>query len=377
MKLVVDNQIPFIRGILEPFALISYLPGAAIRKENLTDADGLIIRTRTKCTRELLQGTPVQIIATATIGYDHIDTEWCEATGIQWTNAPGCNSGSVAQYVAAALAAITNEKQLGLKDKTLGIIGVGHVGSKVEHLAKALGMNVLLNDPPRARSESLPGFADLDTLLKHSDIVTLHVPLNRTGPDKTLHLVDYQFLNKLKPNAILINTARGEVIEEQAVLDWIAGNNGRVSEAIPESNHGTLIIDTWPDEPHINPELLAKAWIGTPHIAGYSLDGKLNATILAATAMAKHFGFTLDRLPSIDQPSPVSGLGLASSVYDHILETYDILADDRRLRESPELFENLRNNYPPRREFQAWEIDSFPSGEIGHMLQALGFGPTT
>jgi erythronate-4-phosphate dehydrogenase len=396
MKLVIDERIPFIRGILEPFADVLYLPGAGIRREQLIDADGMIIRTRTPCTRELLEGTPVRFIATATIGYDHIDTGWCDEAGIRWTNAPGCNSGSVAQYIAAALAVVATEKQINLEGKTLGIIGVGHVGSKVQRVGEALGMQVLLNDPPRARAEGPQSFTDLNTLLRQSDIVTLHIPLNRTGPDKTLHLVNDQFLDQLKPGVILINTARGEVLDEAAVLRWTADCRQPTAETPSVTRHASLVtghrslvtghrslvIDTWPHEPLINHQLLRNTWIATPHIAGYSLDGKQNATKMVVEAVAKHFGFTIYDLPFTGHRSLVTGhrslvTGHRSlvTVFDHILSTYDILADDRRLRESPETFEEQRNKYPVRREFSAWRIKPFPSGKTGRTLQLLGFTP--
>jgi erythronate-4-phosphate dehydrogenase len=338
MKIIIDDKIPFIRGIFEPFASVEYLPGGAITKGQLKDAEVLIVRTRTRCDRNLLEGTAVRFIATATIGFDHIDTNYCQEQGIRWTNAPGCNSGSVAQYIASALIAISRRSGFQLKDKTLGIIGVGHVGSKVAKVGELLGMKVLLNDPPRARAEGNAGFTDLETLLRMSDIVTIHVPLNRNGYDKTFHLAGSGFLAKMKPGAILINSSRGEVVHEQEIL--------RSTEI---SDH-PLILDVWENEPTINRELLAITAIATPHIAGYSADGKWNATRMAATAAAGFLGIDPGLLPSPlgEVPPPPGG----QSIEEYLYSTYDILSDDNRLRQSPETFEDQRNHYPIRREFQ-------------------------
>src|SRR5664279_5106705 len=181
MKIVADNKIPFLKGALEPYAEMIYLPGKQIDREILKDADALLIRTRTICNEKLLEGTKVQFIGTATIGFDHIDTQYCNKKKIFWTNAPGCNSSSVYQYIAAALLKISSVTNINLKDKTLGIVGVGNVGSKVEKFASTVGMNVLLNDPPRSRLEGKKNFQKFYDVLSMSDILTVHVPLNLTG----------------------------------------------------------------------------------------------------------------------------------------------------------------------------------------------------
>jgi len=197
MKIVADDKIPFLRSVLEPYADVIYLPGRAITRKTLADADALLTRTRTKCTGELLRGTKVRFIGTATIGFDHIDTQFCEKNGITWTNAPGSNSSSVHQYMAAALLKMASEFRLSLKGKTIGIVGVGNVGSKVEKLAGILGMKILLNDPPRARKEGEKNFVSLIDILTESDIVTLHVPLNIVGEDSTWHLLNEKNIKKL------------------------------------------------------------------------------------------------------------------------------------------------------------------------------------
>ena len=387
MKAVADDKIPFLKGVLEPYMEVVYLPGSAIRPTDLIDADCLITRTRTLCNRDLLEGTPVRFIASATIGFDHIDTVWCNRAGIRWTNSPGCNSGSVAQYVTAALLEMAERMDFDLHDKTLGIIGVGHVGSKVHRIAELLGMKVLLNDPPRSRTEGPDHFTDLKILLTHSDIITLHVPLNREGPDKTLYLVDQQFLEAMKPGALLINTSRGEVIHEAELMKRLGGDqetkrprnqrreardNHRLSSLV--TRHLSLVIDVWKDEPHINRELLALAEIATPHIAGYSLDGKLNATRMVVQAVAAEFNLNMDPETILaHHPPRITHHASRVTYHDYIRATYDILADDRRLRESPETFEDQRNHYPERREFSAYIIDPFPEGETGQLLQSLGF----
>jgi erythronate-4-phosphate dehydrogenase len=234
MKIVADDKIPFLKGALEPYAEMIYLPGKQIDREILKDADALLIRTRTKCTADLLEGTSIRFIGTATIGFDHIDTQYCNKRKIYWTNAPGCNSSSVQQYIAAALLKIAYENSFSLKDKTLGIIGVGNVGSKVEKFARTVGMNVLLNDPPRARLEGKKNFHALNTVLSESDIVTVHVPLNVAGEDLTFHLFDDEKLTGMKHGSWFLNTSRGEVVDTAALKKVL--NSGKLSGAI---------IDVW------------------------------------------------------------------------------------------------------------------------------------
>ena len=209
MKIVCDNKIPFIRGVFEPWAEVVYLPGAETTPEVVRDADAVVTRTRTICDEALLSGSSVRVVASATIGYDHIDTAWCEAHGIRWRNAPGCNSWSVKQYIAAVLCTLERRHALQLNTLTLGVVGVGNVGSKVAEAAALLGMRVLLCDPPRARREGGSDFVDLDTLIAQSDILTLHVPLSREGEDATWHLFDAARLAKMRPDQFLINSSRG------------------------------------------------------------------------------------------------------------------------------------------------------------------------
>lgn len=371
MKVVVDDKIPALKGVLDPYADVLYKEGKAISKEDLVDADALIVRTRTLCNKDLLEGTSVRMVATATIGTDHMDLAWLEQKGIHWCNAPGCNSGSVKQYIASVLAHLILDGTVP-SETTLGIVGVGMVGSKIENLAKALGFKVLLNDPPRARREGADKFCSLNYLLSNSDIVTFHTPLIRQGEDATFHLMDESKPALLKKGAVVINSSRGEVCETRAMLKGL--DNGQISR---------LVLDVWENEPNIDSKLHNKVWIGTPHIAGYSVDGKSNGSTMTIHAIAREFGLPLQdweptSLPVPDYPfihldnnSEPAYLTAAKA----ILRTYDILEDDKRLREDPEDFEKQRGSYPVRREFHIWEITPSRATrpETIEMLMALGF----
>lgn len=353
IKVIADDKIPFLKGILEPYADIRYLPGKQISKEILINADALLIRTRTKCTRSLLKDTGVKFIGTATIGFDHIDTRFCDGHGIKWTNAPGCNSSSVQQYIASALMKMSLDFRFSLKGRTIGIIGVGNVGSKIEKLANALGMKVLLNDPPRARAEGEKLFVDLETVLRESDIVTLHVPLNIVGEDKTYHLINERTIKLMKKGVWFINSSRGEVAETSSVKKAL--DSGRFTGAV---------IDVWEQEPDLDIELMHKVFIATPHIAGYSTDGKANGTAMIVNSLAGFFNLPLrDWYPEkISKPeNPViyidgKGKDDESVIREAVTHTYNISEDDLKLRFSPADFEKQRGDYPLRREFPSFEI---------------------
>ena len=336
MKVIVDNKIPYIKGNIEKIAdEVVYLPGNAFTKEEVKDADALIVRTRTLCNAELLEGSSVKFIATATIGFDHIDVEYCREAGIVWTNCPGCNAGSVEQYVHASLLLLKHHKGLDLKKAVLGIVGVGHVGKRVQRMAEALGMRVLLNDPPREDSGE-PGFVSLQTIAEECDVITFHTPLNREGKYRTFHLADAAFFSGLKRTPSIINSSRGEVVDASALLDAL--EEGKVKDAV---------IDTWEGEPDISLELLRKVFIGTPHIAGYSADGKANATRMSLEALCRYFGKTAEF--SIAPPAlPLKTY--SDDAEKAYLEVYNPMEDSVRLKESPEKFEWFRGNYPLRRE---------------------------
>ena len=284
MKIVCDDKIPFLRGVFEPYAEVVYLPGAAISASDVKDADALVVRTRTRCDRTLLEGSSVRVIASATIGYDHIDTAWCSEHGIVWANAPGCNAGSVAQWVESVLVTLSRSHGFSLVGKTLGIVGVGHVGSKVQALASALGLRTLLCDPPRAMAEGPAGFVLLDEIISGADIVTLHVPLAQ----ETYHMIDASVLGRMRPSQILINSSRGEVVDSSALREAL--QDGRLMAAA---------LDVWENEPLVDPVLVGLAEIATPHIAGYSQDGKAAGTTAAVRVVAR----TLTRNESDGKPA--------------------------------------------------------------------------
>ena len=345
MKVIVDDKIPFIREALANIADEAiYVPGKDFTPDLVKDADALIIRTRTQCNREQLEGSRVRFIATATIGFDHIDTKFCKEAGIAWQNAPGCNASSVAQYMRASLLLLQQEKGFRLEGKTLGVIGVGNVGSKVAKVGQELGMKVLLNDPPREEKEADGGFSPLARLMEECDVLTFHVPLCREGRFKTFHLGDDNFFANLKRHPFIANTSRGEVIDTQALLRAL--DNGLVADAV---------IDVWEHEPDISLELLDKVFIGTPHIAGYSADGKANATRMALDALCRFFH--LDAHYRIEAPQPACPHIVAQDETDACLQMYDPRRDCQALRAHPERFEQLRGDYPLRREAGAYQVD--------------------
>ena len=375
MKIIIDDKIPYIRGALEPFAEVVYLPGKLTTREVVRDADALVTRTRTICNRGLLEGSSVRFIATATIGFDHIDVEFCRAAGIEWINAPGCNAESVNQYIASALFAWSARKRITLANKTIGIVGVGQVGSRIAKTCGILGMNVLLNDPPRERREGSSQFVSLSQIAQEADIITFHVPLNMEGFDRTYHMVDAPFLESLQNKPLIINTCRGEVFESIAV-----------QEAMGAGGLSGLILDCWEHEPEIDLGLLALANYGTPHIAGYSRDGKANGTRTSVRAVSRFFGLGIDEWepPGIEPPeNPVIELvghkqRGESILAQAILSTYDIASDDRALRDNPEIFEQLRGDYPVRREFASHSIRATRvEPEIMEKLEQLGFRVAT
>ena len=340
MKIVADKHIPFLEGVFEPYAEVVYIDGRSITHEDLIDADAMIIRTRTKCNADLLEGTRVRIIATATIGTDHIDLPYCADKGIEVHNAEGCNAGGVMQYVFSSLYGVAARKAIKLDGFNFGIVGVGNVGRKVEAMARYLGFNVLRCDPPRAEAEGEEGFCSLDYLLANSQIVTMHVPLNET----TRGLVDDEFFLKMQLGTIFINAARGEIMDEKAL-----------KEAYPKL--GAAIIDTWNNEPDVDEELIDMVDVATPHIAGYSYQGKQNGTAMSVQAVARFFGIEelYGYYPEADIPDHEPVLldlkgkkqGEIAAVFQY---NYPIFTDDFRFRMEPHKFEKLRSEYQYRRE---------------------------
>ena len=339
MKVVCDKDVPFLKGVLEPYGEVVYKKGTEITSDDVRDADALILRTRTRCNTELLEDSSVRLIATATIGTDHVDFEYCNSHGIVVHNAAGCNAGGVMQYVFSALYGVAARKGIKIDGGTLGIVGVGNVGKKVEKMAEYLGFNVLRCDPPRAEAEGPDCFCSLEHLLANSQIVTMHVPLD----DTTRKMADEAFFALMQPGSIFINASRGEVVDEDAL-----------KTAMPKL--GATVIDTWNNEPNVDVELVDMVDIATPHIAGYSYQGKQMGTAMAVRAVARHFGIEAlyDFFPE-DEPDhePVlldlkgKNHGQIAAVFQY---NYPIFTDDFRFRMEPAKFEKLRSEYQYRRE---------------------------
>ena len=340
MKIVADIDVPFLKGVLEPYAEVVYKKGPEINAGDVKDADALILRTRTKCNEDLLAGSSVKLIATATIGTDHVDFDYCSKHGIEVHNAAGCNAGGVMQYVFSALYGIAARKGIKIDGATIGIIGVGNVGRKVEKMARHLGFNVLLCDPPRARAEGPEGFCSLEHVLENSQIVTLHVPLD----DITRGMAGHRFFAMMQPGSIFINASRGEVVNEESL-----------KATLPK--FGAVVIDTWNNEPKVDVELVDMVDIATPHIAGYSYQGKQMGTAMAVQAVANYFG--IEELKNFFPESDVSdhepvlldlhgkNHGQIAAVFQY---NYPIFTDDFRFRMEPHKFEKLRSEYQYRRE---------------------------
>lgn len=340
MRILIDNKIPYIAGAAEQLGETIYKDGSAITAQDVRDVDVLIIRTRTRCNKELLEGSRVKFIATATIGFDHIDTAYLAQAGIGWTNCPGCNASSVAQYIANALLLLQEAGHLTVNTCTVGIVGVGHVGTQVATALRRMGCRLLLCDPPRAEKEGPEGFASLQTIMEEADVITFHTPLVREGSHPTYHLADTDFFDRLQRHPVIINSARGEVVDNPAL-----------KKAMEEGKVRTAVIDTWENEPGIDRELLDKVFIGTPHIAGYSADGKACGTQMALNAVARHFGMpTTFNIKAPELPEGFRYYPADPRQEDSPLCLYHPRRDDQALREHPEQFEYLRGHYPLRRE---------------------------
>lgn len=330
MKVIIDKAIPYIQGVLEPFAEVLYLDGKAFTTEDVKDADMLIIRTRTRCDKALLDGSSVKLISTATIGFDHIDLDYCAANNITVTTAQGCNAAGVLQWVAAALVMLSKREGWQPEERTLGIVGVGNVGRLVEEYARAWGFKVLRCDPPRHAKEG-GDFLPLEEVVAASDIVTFHTPLDST----TYHLINESITRLMRPDATIINASRGEVANTATLL--------KASQ--------TLLLDVWEQEPNIDLALLAKALVTTPHIAGYSSQGKANATAAVIAAAAQHFSLPLEGwYPAQVQPArrqPIKWNEMCATIGQYC----DLEAQSAELKSHPEEFESLRNNYHYREEY--------------------------
>lgn len=341
MNVIVESHIPYIKGRLEPFAHVEYLPAELITRQAVDEADALVVRTRTRCDKALLAGGRCRVVATATIGTDHVDLDYCGRAGITVVNAPGCNAPAVAQYVHATAAHLLDRLGQRPAELTIGIVGVGHVGSIVERWAREIGYGqVLLCDPPRARREGGDSFTSLDEVARRADIITFHTPLTTTGADATWHLCGSRFLESLEHCLLLINSARGAVADNVALA--MALESGKTAHAA---------IDCWEGEPRISATLLERAFVATPHIAGYSAEGKMRATAMVLEALNSHFGWNA----AVPWPSTPL-LGATGVTLERARGSYNPLADTAALRDAARQgdiaqgFERLRDSYTLRHE---------------------------
>jgi len=361
MKIVADIDIPFLRGALEPYADVAYLRGREISPRDVADARALVVRTRTRCDAALLDGSQVETICTATVGFDHIDMEYCARRGIVVATSAGGNARAVLQWVAAVLAHIYKGKSP--EGRTLGVVGVGNVGSLVARYAAAWGFRVLCCDPPRQRGEgraergerasrraaqalAVPsaspadGFVSLEELAPQCDIISFHTPLTVGGEDNTFHLADRRFFAQLKRGAVVINTSRGEVVESGALLEAL------------EAGRCAYAIDTWECEPHVDHALVGAALIATPHIAGYSQQGKAMTVAMAVRALGRRYGWPLGEWYPPEGPPRVAGRPIG---WEEMCRTigghFDIEALSRRFKGDPAAFEQMRDSYVYRSEY--------------------------
>lgn len=373
MRIAVDENIPFAEQAFSSFGEVSRFNGRAVQNTDLQQTDVLLVRSVTRVDESLLRGTPVQFVGTATIGVDHIDQAYLAAHGIGFAHAPGCNATAASEYVLSALLIMAQRQGFALPDKRVGIIGCGNVGSRVKQKLEALGMECLVNDPPLQEQGGAGDFVDLATALE-ADVLTLHVPLEKTGPHPTAKLADTAFFNAMRPDAIFINTARGAVMDEAAL-----------HEKLTTHADFQALLDVWDGEPRIDQSLLARAALGTPHIAGYSFDGKVRGTEMLYTALCKH----LDRAPQwrvepLLPPPPVRAIHFSremnwlDAVHSAVMACYDVRRDDSRLRrlsraaDAGAYFDQLRKQYPMRREFSSLHV-SADDAETAAVLRQLGF----
>ncbi len=378
MKIVADENIPFVKECFGSIGDVEVVSGRSISPEVVHDADCLLVRSITKVSAELLADSDVKFVGTATIGFEHIDVEYLKSKGIGFSSAPGSNANSVAEYIVAALLSVGKKHSITLEGKSIGVVGVGNVGSRVVGKCAALGMKVVLNDPPLARQTADAKFLPLEKLYG-CDFITLHTPLTMEGEDKTFHLADEKFFGSLKDGCVFINTARGGVHDTAAL-----------KAAIQSGKLGAVVLDVWEDEPRIDCELLQMVDISTPHIAGYSLDGKIAGMVMIYKAACAHFGLEpkhdmKDFLPEAEVPEVRIGhVGIDEQevLRETVKAVYVINRDDFNTREivmvqeqkRGEFFDGLRKNYPVRREFFNTKVvleEACPS--VAEKLEGIGF----
>jgi len=378
MKIIADANIPFVRECFSSIGDVELLGGREITSETLVEADMLLVRSITPVNAKLLAESRVKFVATATIGFDHIDTDYLRRNSIGFASAPGSNANSAAEYVIAAMLEVAQKYQITLEGSSIGIIGVGNVGGRLAKKCEAIGMELHLNDPPLQRQTGNPKYLPLEDLFD-CDFLTLHTPLTFEGRDKTYHLADEKFFNSLGRESVFINASRGAVVDSNAL---IAAMNADVLRGV--------VLDVWENEPNIDTELLNMVDIGTPHIAGYSLDGKIAGMIMIYQAVCEHFGIEAKHSIKDFLPEPKVGRLKLDPNPENNQETlltavqaiYDIRKDDVRLRgirssrtgEAGEFFDNLRKEYAVRREFQNTRVTLEPPSEsIARKLAGIGF----
>jgi erythronate-4-phosphate dehydrogenase len=377
VRIVADANIPLLAEAVGPLGEVVALPAERITADMVRQADALLVRSVTKVDKALLAGSRVRFVATATIGFDHIDQAYLASQGIGFAYAPGSNARSVAEYVLAAIFTLAEKDGFRVTDKVLGIVGCGNVGGRLARLAEGLGMRVLRNDPPLARKTGDRKYVPIEALAE-ADIVTFHVPLERSGPDATYHIISDGRLAALKRGMIVLNSSRGSVADSPALKRGVDG--GQI---------GALVLDVWEGEPNIDLDLLGRVRLATPHIAGYSYDGKINGTRMVLEAMCRHFGLVREWDPAPLMPPPAvprvrlaKGLAVQQALRQVIRSAYNIEADDARLREVAgkpaeergRFFSTLRKKYPVRREFPSMTVElAAPDAAVEAALKALDF----
>lgn len=378
MKIVADENIPAVTAAFSSLGEVTLVHGRSLQPEQVLDADMLLVRSVTRVDEQLLAGSRVRFVGSATIGFDHVDRGYLAARGIGFATAPGSNAISAAEYVVSALLEVAQQQDFRLAGKTVGVIGCGNVGSRVRVRLAALGMRCCVNDPPLHEAGAPGEYVALETALA-CDIVTVHVPLELGGRHPTYHLLDTEALARLRPGTVLINTARGPVADNAALLD-----------ALRRRDDLTVVLDVWEGEPSISPALLERVVLGTPHIAGYSLDGKLRGTEMIYRAACEYLGTAvtwdvrrvLPPVAPLDVSAATGGADIEALARAAVLGCYDVRRDDERLRRLFELaadgwpayFDRLRKDYPVRREFAATPLLHGPLSDAQRrMLAGLGF----
>ncbi|CAK9885476.1 MAG: Erythronate-4-phosphate dehydrogenase [Candidatus Erwinia impunctatus] len=373
MKILVDENMPYAEALFSRTGEVVMGPGRPIPAAQLADADALMVRSVTQVDAPLLSGTRVKFVGTATAGMDHIDTSYLQAAQIGFSAAPGCNALAVVEYVFSALLALAERDGFSLKQRTVGIVGVGNVGGRLRTRLEALGVKTLLCDPPRADRGEQDEFLPLSTLVKEADVLTFHTPLIKTGPYKTFHLADSLLLNQLKPGTIVINACRGAVIDNVALCD-----------VLEKRDDLSVVLDVWEPEPDLSLPLLARVDIATSHIAGYTLEGKARGTTQVFEAWSQYIGQPQhidlsSLLPAAEFTRiTLNGMPDEATLKKLVHLVYDVRRDDALLRHAAALpggFDRLRKNYPQRREWSSLQV-LCDDEQSASLLAALGFTTT-